>query len=157
MSELTRDFAKKQCKRLAAVPIYQPQSDDAAKEILDALMAHCQSREHAEHVMTTFIQTARDVKNVVAEFISIARDTGEAFGTLPDGCDDCRIGKDPFTGEMRWATHLPAVQGGYTCAVRCTCKRGQILAQRDAARRGERRRSPDMQRADFKALAGGDQ
>ncbi len=160
--KLERKEAQTQAKRLQSCPMLAPQTDDGRKEIVDCLMRHCQSVEHAVAVMTQVLDDALEVKGPITAWIaSIARRTQHAE-VAPDGCWRCEIGPDVETGEMRWAVHVPTEWKGYTCAGRCSCVRGRWLAGKDQERRRESRggdetRSTGMSTADDWAMrAAGD-
>jgi len=169
MTKLTREIARKQAARLQSNPMLAPQSDDGRREIVDLLLRNCQSGEHAEAVMTAFLERARKVENVTAEIATIARATATAE-QAPAGCERCYLGPDVSTGEVRYAAHVSRIVGGYDVATRCDgiggigCPRGQWLSARDRERRtveaakvaSDERRRATPERADFARLAAGD-
>lgn len=161
MTRLTREKAQEQAARLMANPMLAPQSKEGKKEIVDCLLRHCQGEEHAADVMTRFLDTARDPRNLTAEIAAMARETQTAE-EAPAGCFGCEIGEDPNTGEMRWASHVPRDgKGGISCAVRCECDRGLWFTAKDRERAQAQpeKRKPARQQlahADFARLAAGD-
>src|SRR4051794_3759271 len=132
---------KDECRRLSSLPLLLPAdpraAEAAAKEIMRALLRHCQSDEHVSDVITTFLEDQRDWRNPVAELVQIARTTQRADAPQA-GCDVCFLGAESNTGEIRWATHVTGERHGYTYAARCNCERGQWLAARDAERQAEK-------------------
>lgn len=132
MSKLNRIDAIKQAKRLQSCPMIAPQTDEGRREIVDCLVRHCQSAEHADSVMTRFLDEALKVEGpVTAALANIARQvpSGEE---APAGCERCFSGKNPVTGEKLYAHHVGRdVPGGYSVAVRCSCERGRWLASRE--------------------------
>lgn len=163
MTKLTREIARKQAGRLRSCPILTPRDEAAAevfrREVVDALMRNCQSGEHAETVVTQFLETARDPKNATAELVAIARATATAEQP-PAGCERCYLGPDLDTGVVRYAAHVSRTVAGYDVAGRCECVRGRWLAAKDAERRRDLapRKAPHEYAADadWRSLAAGD-
>lgn len=135
MKRLSRDDAKAQAKRLQSSPMLSPQSDDGRREIVDCLMRHCESVEHAARAMTALLDNCTDPRNLTAELRSAAVSTAYEHQVIPDGCSVCYLEPDVTTGEARWYAHVSKERNGYTCAVRCGCARGQWLKRRDQERR----------------------
>jgi hypothetical protein len=132
---INRSDARKQAARLQASPMLQPQTDEGCREIVDCLMRHCQSAEHAAAVMTQVLDSALEVKGPITAWIaSIARGS-QVADQAPAGCEHCYLGPDINTGEVRWAFHVSITSRyGITSAGRCTCERGRWLAAKDAER-----------------------
>lgn len=130
---ITRESAQKQAKRLMACPALAPQSDEGKREVVDCLMRHCQSPEHAAEVMTAFLDTAIDPRNITAELASIARQS-RLDDALPTGCPACTLEPDEATGAPRYASHVTGERNGYDIAARCKCPRGISLKERDRKR-----------------------
>ena len=133
MTKLTRDHARRQANRLQACPMLAPQSDEGKREVVDCLMRHCQSAEHAETVMTQFLDGALHVQNSIAELAAIAH-ASRQNDQPPPGCDLCYLGPDFSTGEVRWAAHVSVDRNGLAFARRCSCARGQYLNAADVVR-----------------------
>ena len=133
---LTREEAKQQAKRLTACPALMPQSKEGMSEVVDCLMRHCHSQEHASLAMTEFLDKAIDSRNTTAELAAIARQTRQVE-SFPLGCHRCTLDPDVDTGEPRYLSHVSATRGGYDVAVRCGCPRGRALAAKDAQRIAE--------------------
>jgi hypothetical protein len=158
MKQLTRDFARAQGKRLQASPMMAPQSKEGVREIVDCLMRHCQSEEHAERTITAFLDGATEPKNLTAELAAIAR-RSQIPDQLPAGCPRCFLGPDVDSGEVRWAAHVPGVRGGYSVALRCECERGEWLAAKDQERKAANppaERAAPIGREDWMKKAAGD-
>lgn len=140
--KITRESAQKQAKRLMACPALAPQSTEGKQEVVDCLMRHCQSPEHAAEVMTAFLDTAIDPRNITAELASIARQSRQD-DALPVGCGLCTLAPDMHTGAPRYAAHVPVTRNGYDFAIRCACERGRVLKSRDCKRALEQARTPE--------------
>lgn len=126
-----------------------------AREILEALLRNCQSDEHAGEVVTKFIETPHFPGDIIADLVSIARAT-QKFDQPPAGCEDCAIGPDITTGEMRWSAHVTGTRpDGATFAQRCSCVRGAWYRNADASPRTDPKR-PGRSKSDFRKLASGD-
>ncbi len=124
---------KAECKRLGSVPMVEPKTVEGKQEWVDVLFRNCQSDKHVTHVMTTFLETVSDYQNPIAEITKIAKSTWD-FGKPPAGCDNCAVGMDLSTGEMRWASHVPIEHGNNSSVARCECPRGIWLGRHDALR-----------------------
>ncbi len=135
MAKITRDEAKKQVKRLLSSPMLAPQSKEGGEEIMDCLLRHCKSPDHAERAMTLFLDTARDPRNLTAELSAAAMATRQE-AVLPDGCDLCAY-TDFETKARHYRPHVTATVKGYDVARRCTCKRGEYLFASDLRRAAE--------------------
>jgi hypothetical protein len=57
---------------LNAAPALAPRTEGGCIEIVDCLMRHCQSDQHAECVITELLETAVRLQNLVAELVAIA-------------------------------------------------------------------------------------
>lgn len=158
--KLTREQAAKQAKRLQANALLIPQSPEGKTEIIECLIRHCDSPEHAERTMTELLDGAKDPRNITAEIAEAARLTRKGPG-LPEGCDRCRV-TDPFTGEVKYLPYLGEFRNGYDRAFRCACARGKALAALDAKRgmateKQDAKKAATVQRAeDWAKLAAGD-
>lgn len=150
---------KAECKRLGSIPMVEPKTREGKQEWVDVLLRNCQSDEHVTAVMTAFLENVADYQNPIAEVARIARST-QSHGEAPAGCDRCAVGPDVSTGEMRWAAHVPAFRGGYSCAERCDCPRGVWLTRKDADRLNvpapERKPPTKIDPPDYAKLAAGD-
>jgi len=133
MQKLTREYARAQVQRLLANPMIAPQSDEGAREIIDCLMRHCETAEHAQATMTIFLDQTPEPRNVTAELASAAQRALNG-PILPPGCEACAY-KDPLTGVTLYYSHL-AIDGAgkYSAVVRCTCARGKLLQAADRQR-----------------------
>jgi hypothetical protein len=145
--KLTRQDAQKQAKRLQACPMLAPQTDEGRKEIVDCLMRHCQSAEHAETVMTRFLDEALHVNGAVTAWLAATAGQTRQADQPPPGCRQCWLGPDLSTGEVRWAAHISVQRGEYSFATRCDCERGQWLQRCDAERPIPERRTGAMDSA----------
>lgn len=128
-----------------------------AREVLDALLRNCQSDEHAEEVVTAFIEKPHFPGDVIADLVAIARVT-QKLDQPPAGCGICEIGADITTGEMRWAAHVTGIRAnGTTYAARCACARGQWYRNADGATapKAEPQRAERV-RQDLRRIASGD-
>ena len=139
--KLTRQDAQQQAKRLQSCPMLAPQSDEGRKEIVDCLMRHCQSAEHAQAVMTQFLDEAIHVQGPVTAWLAASARQTRKSDQAPTGCARCWLGPDFNTGEVRWAAHVSTDRDGISFAMRCDCERGQWLKIRDGERRAEEQRS----------------
>jgi hypothetical protein len=162
MKKLSRTDAQAQGRRLQANPMLAPQSKEGVTEIVDCIMRNCRDVEHAVRTMTAVLDNCTDPRNLTAE---IKRAAGEALNVpqaLPDGCEVCHLEPDPLTGAARWMAHVPGERKGYSCAVRCTCARGQWLSRRDQERSADHlARKPEAKHehpadADWARKAAGD-
>lgn len=131
--ELTRESARRQAMRLQSSALLAPKSDEGRTEIIDCIMRHCQSAEHAELVMTAVLDGSIDVKNMTAEIAAVAKRTRKAE-VPPNGCERCAIDPDINTGESRWSPYVSVSRNGCAFARRCDCARGRWLAAADRAR-----------------------
>jgi hypothetical protein len=122
----TKEHVLDQCKRLAAVPMIEPKTDEGKREVAEALLRNCQSNEHVTQVISAFLENTLDCQNIVAELVRLARIT-QKTDQPPLGCSQCEIGPDLETGAMQWRAHIVA-DGG---AKRCSCRRGQWFAAKD--------------------------
>lgn len=158
----TKDFCKTQVGRLSVTPLFAPKTRQAGEDWLNTLMCHCQSNDHAERVMTQFLENCTEAKNPLAEIVIIARET-ERHDEPPPGCSECELGPDETTGEMRWAAHIGGERNGVSCAVRCVCDRGKWLLAKDvermksAGKKPVKRTAPMTRVRDAKTLAAGNQ
>ena len=135
MTKLTREHARKEGSRLQSCPMLAPQTNEGRREIVDCLMRHCQSEEHATSVMTEFLDTAVNIKGTLTSWLAAIALRTRVPDDIPPGCDRCYLGPDMSTGEVRWAAHVSFdLPSGYTASRRCTCDRGRWLSQRDAER-----------------------
>lgn len=135
--KLTRQQAQQQVFRLTANPMLTPQSDDGLKEIVDCLLRHCESIEHAEATMTAFLDSSPNPRNVTAELAAAAK-LAKSGPSLPDGCDLCRY-REPLTGLIKYRSHISVVVRGYESSKRCACPRGQALEAADRRRDAEQK------------------
>jgi hypothetical protein len=160
MTKFTRSMAQKQAARLQACAMLAPQSDEGRKEVIECLLRHCQSEEHAAETMTKFLDGALHVQNLTAELAALARET-QRQEEPPVGCQECYLGPDVSTGEVRWAAHVGFERDGLWFSHRCSCPRGRWLAAKDAERaqaKPEKRKpvKPMTPAADFLRRAAGD-
>lgn len=151
--KLSRDDARKQGKRLQSCPMLAPQTEEGVKEIIDCLMRNCQSAEHAANVMTQVLDSALEVKGPITAWIASTARQSQIADQAPAGCDQCYLGPDMDTGEVRWAYHVPVDIGGYSRAARCCCQRGRWLYARDTQRFAEQPEEPRKQRGGLGAAA----
>jgi hypothetical protein len=123
---MTKDQAKKQAARLMANPALSPQSMEGKREIVDCLLRHCGSEAHAAKVITEFLDTATDARNVTAELATIAHRVGDPARPAPRlgfaGCVKC-----DFTGWKRYE------KNGYTFGTPCEC-RADVVPAKPAAK-----------------------
>lgn len=129
--KISEAAAKKQAKRLMANPMLAPQSPEGQLEIMNCLMRHCESPEHAERTMTELLDGTRDPRNITAEIAAAARLTRKG-AALPAGCDRCRY-TDVDTGQVQYYAHVSGTRNGYDYAERCGCARGRALRHLDTA------------------------
>lgn len=132
-----------------------------SREVLDALLRNCQSDEHAADVVTRFIETPHYPGDVIADLVSIARST-EKHDQPPAGCDQCAIGPDISTSEMRWAAHVAGTRpDGTTYAMRCGCARGLWYRKSDSGVKPavdlQRKPPKRLEPVDGRKLAAGDE
>lgn len=143
--KLSREHAAKQAKRLQANAMLIPQSPEGKTEIVECLIRHCDSPEHAERTMTELLDGARDPRNITAEIAEAARLTRKG-APLPAGCERCRY-TDADTGQVEYRPHVSGTRSGYDFAERCGCARGLALAARDAEHRPQRKPELSMKGA----------
>lgn len=136
MGNLTREQARKQAKRLLANAMLTPQSDDGIAEIIDCLMRHCNTAEHAGRTMTEFLDSARDPRNVTAEIAAAAERVAEPV-KLPEGCDTCRYVDE--SGATGYRPHVVVANRCTEALGRCSCARGRTLLATDRKRDADQR------------------
>jgi hypothetical protein len=160
MKKLTRNDAQAQARRLQSSPMLAPQSAEGRTEIVECILRHCADVEHAARAMTHVLDNCTDPRNLTAEIRSAAETTANTPQTLPPGCEACRLEPDPMTGAERWMAHIPGERNGYSCAVRCTCERGDWLLRRDEEKRaidpGVRQPRRPVLSQDLMRIAAGD-
>jgi hypothetical protein len=154
MKKLSRTDAQAQARRLQSSPMLAPQSDEGRKEIVDCLLRNCVDVEHAARAMTALLDNCTDPRSLTAELKRAAADTLNMPQSLPDGCERCEILPDPNTGAPRWSAHVYGEKRGYSCAIRCSCERGQWLERRDQERMAEVRKPKPQE--DLMRIAAGD-
>ncbi len=157
---LTRDEARREAARLQSAVAIAPQSDIGRTEIIDTLLRHCANGAHAAATITFVLSNVRDIKNLPAEIVAAAYVTRQPE-TPPPGCERCSLGTAADTGEPVWAPFISFDRAGCSFATRCSCKRGQWLAEQ--ARRRAAASAPLQPAAlvrpsqlDFKAIASSD-
>jgi hypothetical protein len=114
--KIGREFAKQQIVRLSACS-YFPTIDGGIRELVDTLVKHTKSEEHARRVIALALETSSNCPTPY-DLVQLCRGTGEG-SALPNGCREC--------GGGYW--RLTAAG-----ATRCDCARGKALAAMDAGR-----------------------
>lgn len=142
----TKDFCKRQLKRLAAAPKYFPQTVEGQTEVLNALM-RCKSDERAAEIMTALLEQV-EIDSVVGSIVYLnqtLRNGDETFRPLaPTVCDSC--------SDTGW--HSIVGRDGNDYSTPCTCPEGQKRGAPTVASKAKP--LGRMERADFQSRAAGD-
>lgn len=110
---MNRVIVAKTASRLLANPALAPQSDEGITEVIDCLMRHCRSEEHAAEVVTEFLDTATDPRNITAELAGIAKRTRVDMNA-PMGFPGCEL--------CDYSGWLHIERNGYDFSEACSCR-----------------------------------
>jgi hypothetical protein len=108
-----------------------PEAAEGQAEILWVLMK-CRSEAHCEAVVTAFLETKFECRNIVAELTLLSSQISEIGAALPGPCINC-AGREFLSVDLERLNRF-GERMTFAVSARCSCPRGRDLAQRDSAR-----------------------
>jgi hypothetical protein len=79
---ITKEFCKRQLRRLSAVPLYMPTDPEAVEVWIEAMTSYCRDQDHLSETMNTFLFETIRCDNPVAAFVAIARTPKSIYKTV---------------------------------------------------------------------------